>query len=63
MEWPCHSVIFKNHEEITGYDDICYIRTMYDIVEESNGVEIYDVIGMFVKVDPINNRAIRMEVD
>ena len=53
----------ENHEEITGYDDICYIRTMYDIVEESNGVEIYDVIGMFVKVDPINNRAIRMEVD
>ena len=53
----------ENHEEITDYNDICYIRTMYDIVEESNGVEIYDVIGMFVKVDPINSRAIRMEVD
>lgn len=53
----------ENHEEITSYNDICYIRTMYDIVEESNGVEIYDVIGMFVKVDPINSRAIRMEVD
>ena len=53
----------ENHEELTNYDDICYIRTMYDIVEESNGVEIYDVIGMFVKVDPINNRAIRLEVD
>lgn len=53
----------ENHEEITSYNDICYIRTMYGIVEESNGVEIYDVIGMFVKVDPINSRAIRMEVD
>lgn len=51
------------YEEITNSEDICFIRTMYDIVEESDGTEIYDVIGMFVKVDPINNRAIRMEVD
>lgn len=51
----------ENHEEITSYNDICYIRTMYDIVEESNGVEIYDVIGMFVKVDPVTSRAIRIE--
>ena len=34
---------------------------MYDIVEESNGIEIYDVIGMFVKVDPVASRAIRIE--
>lgn len=49
------------YEEITDYNDICFIRTMYDIVEESNGVEIYDVIGMFIKVDPTANRAIRIE--
>jgi len=49
------------YEEITNHDNICYIRTMYDIVEESNGVEIYDVIGMFVKVDPVTSRAIRIE--
>ena len=49
------------YEEVTNYDDICYIRTMYDIVEESNGIEIYDVIGMFVKVDPVASRAIRIE--
>lgn len=49
------------YEELNDYDDICYIRTMYDIVEESNGVEIYDVIGMFVKVDPVASRAIRIE--
>ena len=49
------------YEEITNSEDICYIRTMYDIVEESNGVEIYDVIGMFVKVDPVASRAIRIE--
>lgn len=49
------------YEEITDYNDICFIRTMYDIVEESNGVEIYDVIGMFIKVDPTTSRAIRIE--
>lgn len=49
------------YEEITDYNDICFIRTMYDIVEESNGVEIYDVIGMFIKVDPTASRAIRIE--
>lgn len=49
------------YEEITNYNDICFIRTMYDIVEESNGVEIYDVIGMFIKVDPTASRAIRIE--
>ena len=48
-------------EQITDYNDICFIRTMYDIVEESNGVEIYDVIGMFIKVDPTTSRAIRIE--
>lgn len=48
------------YEEITDYNDICFIRTMYDIVEESNGVEIYDVIGMFIKVDPTASRAIRI---
>ena len=49
------------YEEITNSEDICYIRTMYDIVEESDGTEIYDVIGMFVKVNPITARAIRIE--
>lgn len=49
------------YEELNNYDDICYIRTMYDIVEESSGTEIYDVMGMFVKVDPVANRAIRIE--
>ncbi|WP_432268180.1 hypothetical protein [Catenibacterium mitsuokai] len=49
------------YEEITDYNDICFIRTMYDIVEESNGVELYDVIGMFIKVDPTASRAIRIE--
>ena len=34
---------------------------MYDIVEESGNTEIYDVMGMFVKVDPVANRAIRIE--
>ena len=49
------------YEELNNYDDICYIRTMYDIVEESDGTEIYDVMGMFVKVDPVASRAIRIE--
>lgn len=49
------------YEELNNYDDICYIRTMYDIVEESGSTEIYDVMGMFVKVDPVASRAIRIE--
>ena len=49
------------YEEITNHEDICYIRTMYDIVEESGNTEIYDVMGMFVKVDPVASRAIRIE--
>jgi len=49
------------YEELNNYDDICYIRTMYDIVEESGSTEIYDVMGMFVKVDPVTSRAIRIE--
>lgn len=49
------------YEEVNNYDDICYIRTMYDIVEESGNTEIYDVMGMFVKVDPVASCAIRIE--
>ena len=51
------------YEEITDSEDICYIRTIYDIVEESNGVEIYDVVGMFIKINPTASRAIRIEGD
>lgn len=49
------------HEEINNHEDICYIRSMYDIVEETENTEIYDVDGMFIKVDPIATRAIRIE--
>lgn len=49
------------YEEITNKEDIFYIRNMYDIVEEAENTEIYDVMDMFVKVDHIASRAIRIE--
>ena len=51
--------------EITDSEEIGFIRCTYALLDsiDSDNIEIYDVDGMAVKVNPGTNQAIRIDYD